>query len=250
MEHQPDQATTDFGFRQVDVAAKKPMVRAVFDSVARRYDLMNDLMSLGVHRIWKRAFNTALDPRPDRTLLDLAGGTGDISFAWLASGGGPVILSDINASMLAVGRDRALACGLTADLSITVADAERLPLPDRCVDRVSMAFGLRNCTDKAAVLAEARRVLRPGGRFFCLEFSRVQVAVLAPVYDAWSFRVLPRIGQIIAKDADSYRYLAESIAVFPDQETLAGLFRDAGFSQVRVQNLSGGIAAIHSGWRL
>jgi demethylmenaquinone methyltransferase/2-methoxy-6-polyprenyl-1,4-benzoquinol methylase len=250
MEHQPDQATTDFGFRTVDVADKKPMVRAVFDSVARRYDLMNDLMSLGVHRIWKRAFNTALDPRPDRTLLDLAGGTGDISFAWLASGGGPVILSDINASMLAVGRDRALARGLTADLSITVADAERLPLPDRCVDRVSMAFGLRNCTDKPAVLAEARRVLKPGGRFFCLEFSRVQIAALAPVYKAWSFQVLPRIGQIIAKDADSYRYLAESIAMFPDQETLAGMFTTAGFSQVRVQNLSGGIAAIHSGWRL
>ena len=242
--------TTDFGFRRVAVSDKKPLVRAVFDSVAPRYDLMNDLMSLGVHRVWKRIFVTALDPRPNRTLLDLAGGTGDISFGWLSRGGGPAILSDINPAMLAVGRDRALQRGIAGELRLLTADAERLPLPDRSVDRVSMAFGLRNCTDKPAALAEARRVLRAGGRVFCLEFSKVQVAALQPLYDAWSFRVLPRIGKRVAGDADSYQYLAESIRMFPDQDALAGMMRDAGLGQVRVQNLSGGIAAIHSGWRL
>jgi demethylmenaquinone methyltransferase/2-methoxy-6-polyprenyl-1,4-benzoquinol methylase len=244
------QATTDFGYRQVPVDDKKPLVRAVFESVAPRYDLMNDLMSLGIHRVWKHIFITAIDPRPNRTLLDLAGGTGDISFGWLSRGGGRVLLSDINPAMLAVGRDRALQRGLTGDLSMLAADAEKLPLPDRSVDRVSIAFGLRNCTDKPAVLAEARRVLKPGGKFFCLEFSRVQVAALKPVYDAWSFRVLPLLGQRIAGDADSYRYLAESIRTFPDQDTLAAMMRTAGLARVEVQNLSGGIAAIHSGWRL
>ena len=242
--------TTDFGFSRVPRAAKSGMVRAVFDSVAPRYDLMNDLMSLGVHRVWKSVFVTALDPTPRRTLLDLAGGTGDITFGWLAKGGGPVLLTDVNASMLEVARDRALSRSLIADVAPLVADAERLPLPDRLVDRVSIAFGLRNCTDKAAVLAEARRVLKPGGRFFCLEFSRVQVAALQPLYDAWSFRALPLLGRHVAHDEASYRYLAESIRTFPDQDALADMMRDAGFTRVAVRNLSGGIAAIHSGWRL
>ena len=233
-------STTDFGFRDVPLHQKKPMVRAVFDSVAPRYDLMNDLMSLGIHRAWKRALVSALAPRPQLRLLDLAGGTGDISFGWLRAGGGPAILSDINASMLSVGHTRAVQNALVGDLRFLVADAERLPLPDRSVDRVSIAFGLRNCTDKAAVLAEARRVLKPGGRFFCLEFSRVQVAALAPVYRAWSFNVLPRLGQAVAGDAASYRYLAESIAKFPDQQVLAGMLREAGLARVSVQNLSGG----------
>ena len=241
--------TADFGYRSVPLYAKKPMVRAVFDSVAGRYDVMNDLMSLGVHRVWKSAFATALRPTPRHTLLDLAGGTGDISFGWRARGGGPAILSDINAAMLDVGRERAAARGI-GGLRFLVADAEMLPLASCSVDVVSMAFGLRNCTDKDAVLREARRVLRPGGRFLCLEFSRVQVAVLAPVYDAWSFGVLPRLGRMVANDADSYRYLAESIRTFPDQETLAGMMRAAGLARVEVRNLSGGIAAIHSGWRL
>ena len=242
--------STDFGFASVPLAAKKPMVRAVFDSVARRYDVMNDLMSLGVHRVWKKIFVEMLDPRPGKTLLDLAGGTGDISFGWLEKGGGPAVCSDINAAMLGVGRDRAMDRGYVADLNFLVADAESLPLPDRSVETVSMAFGLRNCTDKDAVLREARRVLRPGGRFFCLEFSRVQVAALAPAYDAWSFKVLPRLGQAVAGDGDSYRYLAESIRMFPDQESLARMMGDAGFSRVTVKNLSGGIAAVHAGWRL
>jgi demethylmenaquinone methyltransferase/2-methoxy-6-polyprenyl-1,4-benzoquinol methylase len=242
--------TADFGFRRVRRAEKAGLVRAVFDSVAPRYDLMNDLMSLGVHRVWKRIFITALDPRPRDTLLDLAGGTGDISFGWLAARGGPVLLSDINASMLAVAQDRAMQRGVIGAVSLLVADAERLPLPDCSVDRVSIAFGLRNCTDKPAVLAEARRVLKPGGRFCCLEFSKVQVAALTPLYDAWSFRALPLLGRLIAHDAESYQYLAESIRTFPDQERLAAMLRDAGLAQVRVRNLSGGIAAIHTGWRL
>lgn len=245
----PD-STADFGFRRVPAAEKTGMVRAVFDSVAPRYDLMNDLMSLGIHRAWKRILISVLDPRPGRTLLDLAGGTGDVSFGWLGRGGGPTLLTDINEHMLAVARDRALKRGVCAGLNLLVVDAERIPLADRAVDRVSIAFGLRNCTDKVAVLAEARRVLKPGGRFFCLEFSRLQVAVLAPAYEAWSFRVLPRLGQTVAGDADSYRYLAESIRTFPDQERLGAMMRDAGFARVAWRNLSGGIAAIHSGWRL
>jgi len=250
MSDNPAPETVDFGYRQVRPEEKRGLVQEVFASVATRYDLMNDLMSLGVHRAWKRIFVTALDPRPNRTLLDLAGGTGDIAFGWRRRGGGPVFLTDVNAAMLAIGRDRAVARGLLRDVALVVADAERLPFPDRCSDVVSIAFGLRNCTDKPAVLREARRALKPGGRFLCLEFSRVQVAALQPVYDAWSFSVLPRLGRAVAKDEDSYRYLAESIRTFPDQATLAGMMADAGFARVRVQNLSGGIAAIHCGWRL
>jgi len=243
-------AAVDFGFRSVDPTEKASLVRAVFDSVAPRYDLMNDLMSLGIHRLWKRIFVNDLRPRPQDTLLDLAGGTGDIAFGWLQRGGGPVLLTDINNAMLKVGRDRALARGFAGDVSLAVADAEKLPLPDRCVDRVSIAFGLRNCTDKSAVLHEARRVLKPGGRFLCLEFSQVTVMALAPLYDTWSFKVLPRLGRIVAGDADSYRYLAESIRTFPNQQALAAMLRQAGLARVNVRALSGGIAAIHSGWRL
>jgi demethylmenaquinone methyltransferase/2-methoxy-6-polyprenyl-1,4-benzoquinol methylase len=244
------QETADFGFRAVPRAAKSGMVRAVFDSVAGRYDVMNDLMSLGIHRAWKRIFITQLAPRRSRTLLDLAGGTGDIALGWVEAGGGPAFLSDVNLRMLNVGWERAINGGMIEDVSILAADAERLPLPDRAVDTVSIAFGLRNCTDKDAVLAEARRVLKPGGRFLCLEFSRLRVAAMAPLYEAWSFKVLPRLGQLVAGDADSYQYLAESIRTFPDQETLAGMLRKAGLSRVTVRNLSGGIAAIHQGWRL
>jgi demethylmenaquinone methyltransferase/2-methoxy-6-polyprenyl-1,4-benzoquinol methylase len=211
---------------------------------------MNDLMSLGIHRIWKRIFATRMRPGPGKTLLDLASGTGDIAANWRRLGGGPVLATDINAAMLSVGRDRAIGRGLAADFTYVVADAEKLPLPDGCVDEVSIAFGLRNCTDKPAVLAEARRVLKPGGRFFCLEFSKLQIAALEPVYERWSFDVLPRVGQAVAGDRDSYQYLAESIRTFPDQETLADMMRGAGLSRVAYENLSGGIVAIHSGWRL
>jgi demethylmenaquinone methyltransferase/2-methoxy-6-polyprenyl-1,4-benzoquinol methylase len=242
--------TADFGFRTVDRSQKRAMVREVFDSVAGKYDVMNDLMSLGVHRLWKHDFVQALDPRPTRTLLDLAGGTGDITFGWLKKGGGPALLTDINASMLSVGRDRATQRGLLADISFMVTDAEAIPLPDRAVDRVSMAFGLRNCTNKDRVLAEARRVLKPGGKFFCLEFSRLQISAFEKLYNAWSFTALPRMGAMVAGDADSYQYLAESIRMFPDQETLKGIMETAGLERVTYRNLSGGIAAIHQGWRL
>ncbi len=250
----PERATTpretDFGFRRVPEAAKKPLVRAVFDSVAPKYDLMNDIMSLGIHRVWKRVFATRLRPSPSHTLLDLASGTGDIATLWRRLGGGPVLATDINAAMLAVGRDRALGRAMVAGFAYVVADAEALPLPGACVDAVSIAFGLRNCTDKAAVLREARRVLKPGGRFFCLEFSRLQIAALDPLYETWSFQVLPRAGRLVAGDAESYRYLAESIRMFPDQEALAEMMRAAGLERVSCENLSGGIAAIHAGWRL
>jgi demethylmenaquinone methyltransferase/2-methoxy-6-polyprenyl-1,4-benzoquinol methylase len=242
--------TVDFGFTQVKLDEKKDRVREVFASVASKYDVMNDLMSLGVHRLWKREFCAALAPRPGLTLLDLAGGTGDITFGWLAGGGGPAVLSDINEAMLGKGRERAIAKAYVADISFLLADAEALPLPDMSFDRVSMAFGLRNCTHKDRVLAEARRVLKPGGRFMVLEFSKLQISVLEKAYDAWSFEALPRMGRLVAGDADSYRYLAESIRMFPDQERLAEMMRAAGLERVSYRNLSGGIAAIHTGWRL
>jgi len=246
----PPPESVDFGFRAVNRDEKRLLVREVFDSVAGKYDLMNDIMSLGIHRLWKRDFLSALDPRPNWTLLDLAGGTGDIAQGWLKRGGGPAILSDINVSMLRVGLDRATSAGFIADLAFLVTDAEALPLPDKSVDRVSMAFGLRNCTNKDRVIAEARRVLRPGGKFLVLEFSKLQVAAFEKLYDAWSFEALPRIGRIVAKDEASYQYLAESIRMFPDQDRLKTMMEAAGLERVTYRNLSGGIAAIHQGWRL
>ena len=245
-----DNPTTDFGFRSVPRAEKASMVREVFESVAPKYDIMNDLMSLGVHRIWKKIFVGMIAASKRETLLDMAGGSGDISFAALEKGAGRVICSDINPAMLAVAQGRALQRGLAANLSFLCADAETLPLPDRSVEKISIAFGLRNCTDKDAVLREARRVLRPGGRFHCLEFSRVEIAALAPIYDAWSFKVLPRIGEKIAGDAESYQYLAESIRTFPDQQTLADMMTEAGFRRVRYFNLTAGVVALHEGVRL
>ena len=242
--------TTDFGFREVPRDQKASMVRQVFESVAPRYDLMNDLMSLGIHRIWKRIFINAIGASKRETLLDLAGGTGDIAFGALDRGAGRVILTDVNPAMLEVAQKRALDRGIVRNIDFAVVDAEHIPLPDRSVEKISIAFGLRNCTDKDAVLREARRVLRPGGRFHCLEFSRVEIAPLASVYETWSFKVLPEIGARVANDRDSYEYLAESIRRFPDQETLCGMMREAGLERVAHRNLSGGIVAIHTGWRL
>lgn len=240
----------DFGYRNVAKEQKKPLVKQVFESVAGKYDIMNDVMSLGIHRLWKRIFITMLAPQPGLKLLDLAGGTGDITFGWLKNGGGPAILSDINEAMLSVGRERAIKAGLIEALDVCVIDAENIPLPDASMDRISIAFGLRNCTDKDAVLREVRRVLKPGGRFHCLEFSRVNIEALSLLYDQWSFKVLPHMGKIIAGDAESYQYLAESIRMFPSQETLAEMMRQAGLERVSYRNLSGGIVAIHTGWRL
>ena len=243
-------STTHFGFQTVPETEKAGMVHGVFTRVASKYDVMNDLMSLGIHRIWKCIFVNAIGCSARETLLDLAGGTGDIAFLAKERGAGRVILTDVNPAMLEVAQKRALDRGLAAGLDFMVVDAEHIPLPDRSVEKVSIAFGLRNCTDKDAVLREARRVLRPGGRFHCLEFSKLEVAALVPLYDAWSFKALPAIGEKVAKDRDSYAYLAESIRMFPDQETLAGMMRDAGMERVAVRNLSGGIVAIHTGWRL
>ena len=242
--------TVDFGFEEVPRDAKKGLVRNVFDSVARRYDLMNDLMSGGVHRLWKRTLIDRLRPHGEMHLLDVAGGTGDIAFRFRDAGGRRATVCDLTEAMVRVGRDRSIDRGMVDGLDWVVGDAQQLPLADRSVDAYTIAFGLRNVTDIAAALSEARRVLRPGGHFLCLEFSHVVVPVLDRLYDEYSFNVLPRLGQIVANDRDSYQYLVESIRRFPDQPTLIGMMEEAGLTQARCQNLSGGIAAIHSGWRV
>jgi demethylmenaquinone methyltransferase/2-methoxy-6-polyprenyl-1,4-benzoquinol methylase len=251
--------TASFGFREVPAGEKAGLVRGVFDSVAPKYDLMNDLMSAGVHRLWKAVLIDRLNPRPGETLLDVAGGTGDIAAAFLAraddrrnSGAGPparAIVADINLAMLKEGRGRRRKGEAAARLALLCADAENLPLPDQSVDAYAVAFGLRNVTNIPRALAEARRTLKIGGRFFCLEFSHLATEGLQKLYDAYSFRVIPRLGEMVAKDRDSYQYLVESIRRFPNQEALASMAREAGFSRVRYENLSAGIAAIHSGWR-
>jgi demethylmenaquinone methyltransferase/2-methoxy-6-polyprenyl-1,4-benzoquinol methylase len=241
---------THFGFREVAEGTKSGLVREVFDSVAGRYDLMNDLMSGGIHRLWKAALIDTLRPRATMDLLDVAGGTGDIARRFRDAGGGPVTVCDINESMLRVGRDKAIDGGLLAGIDWVVGDAEALPLPDCSVGAYTIAFGLRNVTHVDRALAEARRVLRPGGRFLCLEFSHVTIPWLEALYDRYSFNVLPAIGAVVAKDRDSYQYLVESIRRFPPQETLAVMMAEAGLERVTYRNLSGGIAAIHSGWRL
>jgi demethylmenaquinone methyltransferase/2-methoxy-6-polyprenyl-1,4-benzoquinol methylase len=242
---------THFGFRTVGRAEKAGLVRGVFDSVAGRYDLMNDLMSGGVHRLWKRAMVAWLGPRDGQHVLDVAGGTGDIAFRIRERApGARVTVADINESMVSVGRDRGIDRTDLTGVDWLVADAEKLPLPSASVDAYTIAFGIRNVTDIPAALAEARRVLRPGGRFLCLEFSTLKIGALKPLYDAWSFQALPRLGQAVANDAESYRYLAESIRRFPDQARFAGMIAAAGLGQVKVRDLSGGIAALHSAWRI
>ena len=240
--------SVDFGFRDVPRGDKARLVRGVFDSVAPRYDLMNDLMSFGVHRLWKAALVRALRPRPGMALLDVAGGTGDIAVAAAAEGARAVVV-DINEDMASAGRDRALDRGCT-DVGWAVADAEALPFPDMSQDAVTIAFGLRNVTGREKALSEMRRVLKPGGRFFCMEFSQVAAPALRAVYERYAFGVLPRLGALVAGDADAYRYLVESIARFPDRETLATSMRACGFGQVRWSILSGGVVALHRGWRL
>lgn len=239
-------SNTHFGFESVDERDKARRVRGVFDSVAPRYDVMNDLMSLGLHRAWKAYTVLVADVRPGHRVLDIAGGTGDLAqaFARKAGPSGLVVHSDINASMLRVGRDRLLDAGLV--LPTVVCDAEKLPFEAESFDRVSVGFGLRNMTHKEAALAEMHRVLRPGGKLLVLEFSKV-APPLARAYDWYSFSVLPRLGRLVAGDASSYRYLAESIRMHPGQEELKAMMRQGGFGHVDYHNLTGGVAALHVG---
>ena len=243
-----------FGYRDVPEVEKAGLVRDVFSSVARRYDLMNDLMSGGVHRLWKDAMVEWLNPQPGQHVLDVAGGTGDIAFrvAEMARGRGGeahIVVCDVNAEMIAEGVRRADALG-ESDICWLCGDAECLPVPDSSMDACTIAFGIRNVTHIETALAEARRVLKPGGRFLCLEFSHAQAPGLDVLYDRYSFAVLPRLGEWVTKDAEAYRYLAESIRRFPSRTAFARMIERAGLSRVRARNLAGGIAAMHSAWRI
>lgn len=249
-----ERRTTSFGFREVPEGEKQGLVRQVFSSVAARYDLMNDLMSGGIHRLWKDAMVEWLGPRPGWRVLDVAGGTGDIAFriAALTRARGEaarISVCDINPDMVAEGVRRAKAKNETA-IEWVVGDAEKLPFPDSSFDGYTIAFGIRNVTHIAAALEEARRVLKPGGRFLCLEFSQVEVPGLGTLYDAYSFRLLPKLGALVAGDEESYRYLAESIRRFPTRERFKAMIAEAGLERVDIRVLSGGIAAMHSAWRL
>jgi len=245
-------ANVDFGFEQVPRAAKKDRVREVFDSVAERYDLMNDLMSFGLHRLWKRFALLHTGLRPGGWALDIAAGSGDLTRGLAAQVGptGGVWSTDINARMLAVGRDRLLDAGFAGNVRFALADAEQLPFASSSFDCVTIGFGLRNVTDKPAALASMYRVLKPGGRALVLEFSKLTVTALEPAYDFYSFKVLPRLGQAVLDDAASYRYLAESIRRHPAQDALVDLMREQGFERCRYHNLAGGIVALHVGFRL
>lgn len=246
-----DGDTTDFGFTRVDREAKAGMVRGVFDSVASRYDFMNDLMSGGVHRLWKRFTIELSAARAGQTILDIAGGTGDLAarFSKLVGPEGKVILADINAAMLEVGRDRLIDKGAIGNIQVVQADAQSLPFEDNSIDCITIAFGLRNVTDKDMALRSMLRVLRPGGRLLVLEFSKPVSPLLGKIYDQYSFQILPAMGRMIAQDADSYRYLAESIRKHPDQETLLGMMEEAGFMECRYHNMTGGIVAVHQGFK-
>jgi demethylmenaquinone methyltransferase/2-methoxy-6-polyprenyl-1,4-benzoquinol methylase len=248
--HSQDQ-TTHFGYREVPEAEKERLVADVFDSVATRYDLMNDLMSFGVHRLWKRFTLEMSGVRAGQHVLDVAGGTGDLTalFARRVGAAGRLVLTDINAAMLEVGRGRLADRGV-AGVEFVQANAECLPFPDESFDCVSIAFGLRNVTHIELALASMARVLRPGGRLLVLEFSKPVLPLLNRVYDAYSFSVLPLLGRLVVKDEDSYRYLAESIRRFPDQETLKGMIEQVGLERVHYHNLTGGIVALHKGYKI
>jgi demethylmenaquinone methyltransferase / 2-methoxy-6-polyprenyl-1,4-benzoquinol methylase len=246
--------TVPFGAREVPLGEKQALVDDVFRSVARRYDLMNDLMSFGLHRVWKDALVAAVNPPKNRplALIDIAGGTGDVAMRVIAAGGGATraTVCDINADMLAVGRARAAARGFGDAMTFTEANAEALPFKDRSFDAASIAFGIRNVPRIEVALAEAYRVLRIGGRFLCLEFSAVTVPGLDTLYDLYSFNVIPALGRAVVGDAESYRYLVESIRRFPKPQAFAAMMRAAGFARVSHRLMSGGIVALHSGWRL
>lgn len=246
--------TASFGFRPVDPGERQGLVNQVFARVADRYDLMNDLMSGGLHRLWKDDLIAWLSPPKDRAfrLIDVAGGTGDIAMRFLKATGpsAEAVICDISGEMIEAGSRRFEGNTLARRLSFVQGNAEALPFPDRSFDAYTIAFGIRNVTDRDHALSEAYRVLRPGGRFLCLEFSQVQAPLLDSVYEMYSFRVIPRLGDMVAGNREAYQYLVESIARFPDQETFAEEVAAAGFARARYRNLTGGIAAIHSGWRL
>lgn len=243
-----------FGFKAVDEDVKQALVNDVFHKVAKRYDVMNDLMSGGLHRVWKNAMIGWLAPskRPGWKSLDVAGGTGDIAFRIVEASDrqAHVTILDINGSMLGVGRERAIKKGLADNLEFVEANAEELPFEDNSFDAYTIAFGIRNVPHIDKAISEAYRVLKPGGRFLCLEFSEVDLPLLDKVYDQWSFQAIPRIGKMITGDADSYSYLVESIRKFPRQDDFAAMIRTAGFERVSWRNFTGGIAALHSGWKL
>ena len=255
-----DEKTASFGFQDVPQPEKAGMVRGVFDSVANNYDLMNDLMSAGIHRVWKSAMLDRLNPQPDTTLLDVAGGTGDIAIEYLKRASkrpdadhrpaAKAFICDINFEMLSAGAHRPIGDIGSGEISRICGDAETLPLPDKSVDAYTIAFGIRNVTRRQHALNEAYRVLKPGGRFFCLEFSHAITQSLQKAYDAYSFNVIPWLGDVVAKDRDSYQYLVESIRRFPLQDAFAAEIQTAGFHRVKYENFTAGIAALHTGWRL
>ena len=251
MAKQDTDNTTHFGYQSVAADEKADLVKDVFDSVASRYDIMNDLMSGGLHRLWKRHTVNQAAVRPGDVILDLAGGTGDLARAFAKKVGpdGHVVLADINAAMLRQGRTRLVDAGVAGNLSIAQVDAQDLPFADSTFNCITMAFGLRNVTDKDAALRSMFKTLRPGGKAMILEFSEPAKA-LKPAYDLYSFKVLPLLGKLVARDSDSYQYLAESIRVHPDQETLQSMMEEAGFERCRYQNLAGGIVALHIGYRI
>ncbi|MEM6760880.1 MAG: bifunctional demethylmenaquinone methyltransferase/2-methoxy-6-polyprenyl-1,4-benzoquinol methylase UbiE [Pseudomonadota bacterium] len=248
---EPHENTTHFGFSEVPEGEKAERVQGVFNSVASKYDVMNDVMSVGIHRVWKAAMMDWLAPRPGQALLDVAGGTGDIAFKFLSRAGhGHATVLDLTEPMLVEGRQRAEAEAMQSSLDWVVGDAMNLPFEDNRFDVYTISFGIRNVTRPQDALAEAFRVLRPGGRLMVLEFSQLPNDALQSLYDLYSFNVIPRMGQMIAGDRDSYQYLVESIRRFPDQETFLGMVRDAGFENAKYRNLSMGIACLHSGWKI
>lgn len=246
-----EEKTTHFGFQQVPLKEKVGKVGAVFDSVASKYDVMNDVMSFGIHRLWKRFTIEQSGVRTGQRVLDLAGGTGDLTarFSRMVGSDGEVVIADINGAMLRQGRARLLDEGVSSNVRYVQANAECLPFPDNYFDCITMAFGLRNVTDKQAALISMNRVLKPGGRLLVLEFSKTTAPGLKSLYDFYSFKLLPKMGKLIANDEDSYRYLAESIRMHPDQETLKGMMETAGFEDCDYFNLSGGIVALHRGYK-